>query len=179
MTKQNKNLKKGYQKLAILISTILVVIVGVIFINKDSILKQDAGVDNTKTNADIKQNDNGDIVIPISEVTSTASFYNVTIDETDIEVLAIKAPDGTVRTAFNTCQVCFDSGRGYYKQSGDRLICQNCGNQFTASDVEVAKGGCNPIPISGKDKQVDADNITISMEYLTRAKEVFANWKTK
>lgn len=179
MSKQNKNQIKGNQKFAILLSVIIVVIVGVIFMNKDSILKQGASTDNTKTNAEVKQKDNGDLVIPISEVTSTASFYNVKIDDTNIEVLAIKAPDGTVRTAFNTCQVCFDSGRGYYKQEGDRLVCQNCGNQFTASDVEVTKGGCNPIPISGDNKQVDAENITVSMEYLTRAKEVFANWKTK
>ena len=51
-------------------------------------------------------------------------------------VLAFKASDDTIRTALNTCQVCYDSGRGYYVQEGDKLICQNCGNQFEADQVE-------------------------------------------
>ena len=41
---------------------------------------------------------------------------------TYIEVLAVKSSDGTIRTAFNTCQVCYASGRGYYIQQGDGLI---------------------------------------------------------
>ena len=52
------------------------------------------------------QNDAGDLVIPVNEISNTASFYPVTADGTKMEVLAVKAPDGTIRTAFNTCQVC-------------------------------------------------------------------------
>lgn len=29
-----------------------------------------------------------------------------------------------IRTAFNTCQVCYSSGKGYYVQSGNVLVCQ-------------------------------------------------------
>ncbi|MDR1328487.1 MAG: DUF2318 domain-containing protein, partial [Oscillospiraceae bacterium] len=82
-----------------------------------------------------------DIVIPIAGISETASFYPAEIDGTRLEVIAVKAPDGTVRTAFNTCQVCYDSGRGYYKQDGDVLVCQNCGNQFPMDRVEVESGG--------------------------------------
>jgi hypothetical protein len=76
-----------------------------------------------------------DLVIPLSDITTTATFYPATVNGIDLEVLAVKAPDGTIRTAFNTCQVCYDSGRGYYKQSGDVLVCQNCGNRFPMSRV--------------------------------------------
>ena len=38
------------------------------------------------------------------------------LTSTWLEVLAVKAPDGTIRTAFNTCQVCYGSGRGLYRQ---------------------------------------------------------------
>jgi uncharacterized membrane protein len=72
-----------------------------------------------------------------------------------MEVLAVKAPDGTIRTAFNTCQVCFGSGRGYYKQEGKTLVCQNCGNRFSLDDVEKVRGGCNPVPILENEKQED------------------------
>lgn len=75
--------------------------------------------------------------IPISEITETVSFYPVMIDETEMEILAVKASDGTVRTAFNTCQMCYSSGNGYYVQNGKYLICQNCGSRFTADEVEV------------------------------------------
>ncbi|MDR1419994.1 MAG: DUF2318 domain-containing protein, partial [Treponema sp.] len=53
-----------------------------------------------------------DLVIPIAEITGDAAFYPVDVEGTRLEVIAVKAPDGTIRTAFNTCQVCYGSGRG-------------------------------------------------------------------
>jgi uncharacterized membrane protein len=118
-----------------------------------------------------------DLVITISEITENALFFPVDIQGTRIEVLAVRAPDGTIRTAFNTCQVCYGSGRGFYKQQGTVLICQNCGNRFRMSQVGVRSGGCNPVPISNDNKTVTDTTITISKEYLTRAKEIFARWR--
>lgn len=118
-----------------------------------------------------------DMVISLAEVTQEASFYPAEMNGIKLEVLAVKAPDGTVRTAFNTCQVCFSSGRGYYIQEGDELVCQNCGNRFGMDDVEVTRGGCNPVPISSEYKTVDRENITISKDFLTQATVIFENWK--
>jgi uncharacterized membrane protein len=169
---------KKAQMISVIISVLAIVIVGVVIANKDKILNQGSKENSTKTEAQVVQNENGDLVIPVNDVTETANFYKVNVEGTDMEVLAIKASDGTVRTAFNTCQVCYDSGRGYYEQSGDNLVCQNCGNTFTADDVEVARGGCNPVPISAEYKQIDSDNITISADFLKEAKVIFENWKT-
>ncbi|GHU72281.1 hypothetical protein FACS189450_09780 [Spirochaetia bacterium] len=118
-----------------------------------------------------------DLVIQVSEVTENAVFYPVDIEGTRLEVLAVKAPDGTVRTAFNTCQVCYGSGRGFYKQQGTVLVCQNCGNRFRMSQVEVRSGGCNPVPIFPQNKTVTANTITISKDYLKEAKSIFAKWR--
>ena len=118
-----------------------------------------------------------DIVIPISEISESAKFYPADIDGTRLEVVAVKASDGTIRTAFNTCQICYDSGKGYYKQQGDVLACQNCGNQFPMDRVEVEAGGCNPWPIFDKNKTVTEDSITISYNFLKESQGVFANWK--
>ncbi|HML68293.1 MAG TPA: DUF2318 domain-containing protein [Clostridia bacterium] len=120
-----------------------------------------------------------DLVIPISEISETATFYPLEIEGTKMEVLAVKAPDGTIRTAFNTCQVCFDSGKGYYKQDGDVLVCQNCGNRFSMSDVEVTRGGCNPVPITSEYKTVTDEFITISYDFLNEARVIFSNWRTE
>lgn len=118
-----------------------------------------------------------DLVIPIAELSETAAFYPVDIEGTRLEVIAVKAPDGTIRTAFNTCQVCYASGRGYYKQRGNLLVCQNCGNRFRMSQVEVRSGGCNPVPIFPANKTVDDKTITIKKEFLIKAKGIFAHWK--
>ncbi len=118
-----------------------------------------------------------DIVISVNDITETATFYPAEINGTKLEVLAVKAPDGSIRTAFNTCQVCYSSGRGYYEQEGDALVCQNCGNRFGMDDVEVTKGGCNPVPITSDYKTVEGDTITISKDYLAEATAIFSNWK--
>jgi uncharacterized membrane protein len=121
----------------------------------------------------------GNLVILKSEVSGTAKFYSYNVGNTKMEVLAVKAPDGTIRTAFNTCQVCYSSGRGYYKQEGDELVCQNCGNRFKTSQVEIIKGGCNPVPILKDNKTDDGTNITILNDYLVQNKDLFNNWKTQ
>jgi uncharacterized membrane protein len=118
-----------------------------------------------------------DLVIQTAEVTENAIFYPVDIEGTRLEVLAVKAPDGTIRTAFNTCQVCYASGRGFYKQQGSVLVCQNCGNRFRMSQVGVRSGGCNPVPIPAAGKTVTDTSITISRDFLKEAKFIFSRWK--
>jgi len=118
-----------------------------------------------------------DLVIQISDITENALFYPVDIDGMRIEVLAVKAPDGTIRTAFNTCQVCYGSGRGFYVQQGTLLVCQNCGNRFRMNQIERQAGGCNPVPIFPANKTISDTTITISREFLQQAKRIFAGWK--
>lgn len=119
----------------------------------------------------------GSLLIPIRDISSTVQFYPIEVDGTRMEVLAVKDSEGNIRTAFNTCQVCYGSGRGYYVQEGDVLVCQNCGNQFTIDQVEVESGGCNPWPIFAENKTVTEENIEISYDFLQESKEIFANWK--
>ncbi len=120
---------------------------------------------------------NGDLRILKREVTGKAKFYPISVDGVKMEVVAVKASDGSVRTAFNTCQVCFDSGRGYYIQEGNELVCQNCGNRFQIDKVEKVKNGCNPVPITADLKTDDGQYITISKTLLAKAKGLFGNWK--
>ncbi|MDR2397796.1 MAG: DUF2318 domain-containing protein [Spirochaetaceae bacterium] len=118
-----------------------------------------------------------DLVIPLGEIRENAVFYPVDIDGTRLEVLVVKAPDGTIRTAFNTCQVCYASGRGFYKQQGSVLVCQNCGNRFRMGQVGLRAGGCNPAPIFPEQKTLTETTITISRDVFREAKEIFARWR--
>jgi len=120
---------------------------------------------------------NKDLVIIKNKITPKAVFFPLEIDGMKMEVLAVKAPDGTIRTAFNTCQVCYGSGKAYFKQDGDVLVCQNCGRRFKTNQVEVQSGGCNPVPIFAKDKTVTDNTITIKLGFLRQSKELFENWK--
>ena len=118
------------------------------------------------------------LVIQTSDVTEDATFYAVEVDGTEMEVMAILDSDGEIRTAFNTCQICYSSGKGYYVQQGDYLVCQNCGNSFTADEVGVKSGGCNPYPILSSNKTVTEETIEISYDFLSECTELFASWKS-
>jgi Predicted membrane protein len=139
--------------------------------------KLDGRSKNSNNNPTLVSSEGG-IKINKQDITSTAKFYPYESDGIKMEVLAVKANDGTIRTAFNTCQVCFSSGRGYYKQEGDELVCQNCGNRFKIDMIGSAKNGCNPVPILNSNKTEDKTNIVISKDYLDNNKKFFANWKS-
>lgn len=166
--KKSPQAKKSNAGLFALLGVVLVVVIAFI------VVKAVTGGDSSSQSATAS---GGNLTIPKSEVSETAKFYPYKAGNTNMEVLAVKAPDGTIRTALNTCQVCFDSGRGYYKQEGDSLVCQNCGNQFKTSQVEKIKGGCNPVPILEEDKTDDGSNIVITKEFLEKNKDLFSNWK--
>ncbi|MDR0857936.1 MAG: DUF2318 domain-containing protein [Oscillospiraceae bacterium] len=120
-----------------------------------------------------------DVVIAKNTISEKAQFIPVEVDGIKLEIIAVTAPDGTIRTAFNTCQVCYDSGKGFYKQDGDVLVCQNCGNRFKMSDVEVESGGCNPVPLWDEWATETDDTITVPLSLLQEASAIFGNWKVE
>ena len=103
------------------------------------------------------------------EVSSTAKFYPYILDGVNMEIIAVKATDGTIRTALNTCQVCYDSGRGYYVQRGEYLVCQNCGNRFHIDQIEKIKAF-----LVLKDGYTDTDRI--KSEIMSLCREYLATW---
>ena len=137
--------------------------------------------DNKESKTEATNKDASNIVPAIeinkSEISNKVKFYPYESNGIKMEVLALKANDGTIRTALNTCQVCYSSGKGYYVQEGNELVCQNCGNRFSADMVGKAKGGCNPVPISDTSKADDGTKITIDKNYLDKNKAYFSHWK--
>ncbi|MCL2164131.1 MAG: Fe-S-containing protein [Oscillospiraceae bacterium] len=120
----------------------------------------------------------GDLVILKAEVTEKAKFYPLNVDGVNMEIIAVKAPDGTIRTAFNTCQVCTGSPKAYFVQSGKTLQCQTCGNKFPMDRVGIEAGGCNPAPIFDTDKTVTDESIIISYDTIKENTNLFpSNWK--
>ena len=164
--------KQDIKKLSIIAAAAIVLVAAVYFI-----YPSDKGESNKGDTDKIAVAVDSDIVIQTKDVTEQPSFYPANIDGTDLEVIAVKATDGTIRTAFNTCQVCYGSGKGYYEVEGNELVCQNCGNRFGMDVVGEANGGCNPVPIASEYKTENDEAITISKDFLTEATVIFDNWK--
>jgi len=118
-----------------------------------------------------------DLIIAKSDISSVPKFVSYLAGSTKMEVIAVKTSEGKIRTAFNTCQVCYSSGRGYYKVVGETLVCQNCGNVFKFNQIGELKGGCNPVPIESADKTDNGANIVIASSFMQQQKQIFANWK--
>jgi len=68
-----------------------------------------------------------------------------------IKFFVVKSPDGSIRAAFDACDVCFPAKKGY-SQQGDFMICTNCGRKFHSTKVNVVEGGCNPAPLKRQQK---------------------------
>lgn len=90
-----------------------------------------------------------------------------------VKYFILKSSDGIVRAAFDACDVCWPSGKGYY-QDGDYMICRNCGRRFVSIKVNEVKGGCNPAPLErkvvGDILVIEAANILEGRRYFDFAK---------
>jgi len=170
MNQKNKNVNKNGS----ILSNPVVILLAVAVISAAVVMFSGKGTNTSSSGT------TDDIVITKDTITDKAQFLPAKVGKTNLEVMAVKASDGTIRTAFNTCQVCNGSPRAYYKQEGDAVVCQNCGNRFSMDMIEAQRGGCNPIPIMPDEKIDNGDTITIPGDFIAQNSSLFtANWKSQ
>lgn len=75
-----------------------------------------------------------------------AKFYRFKGQSGPIDFLVVRSHDGVIRSAFDTCDVCYKALKGY-RQEGDDMVCNNCDMRFKTNMINVVKGGCNPAPL--------------------------------
>lgn len=149
---------------------VLALFLGVLFLTGcDS--EKDASSNNFVT---VKANDEGKIVIDTKDITQEATFVNYEVDGVTIQFIVVRGTDGKVRIAFNTCQACNPSPNAYFKQVGEYLQCQNCGNKFHIDKIGEEKGGCNPAPV--EEKEETDTQIIIDEDYVDSYKGKFEGW---
>ena len=104
---------------------------------------------------------NGEIRLPLSKISDgKAHFYKVKADNGGIVTFfALKSSDGVYRAAVDACDVCYQSGKGYY-QEGDNMVCRNCGQKFASTKINVIRGGCNPAPLG---RRIVGDELVVTM----------------
>lgn len=88
---------------------------------------------------------NGVITLPVAKLTDgKARFYKFEDGGKEISFFAVKLADGGIRTAFDACDSCYRSKKGY-EQQGDKMNCNNCNQKFAINRLGPnATGGCNP-----------------------------------
>lgn len=117
--------------------------------------------------------ENGEIAIDADTLTSDPIYVNYDSNGTNIQLIAVKASDGTPRLSLNTCLVCNPSPRAYFKEQDGKLVCQNCGNTFTMDSVGETSGGCNPTYIDYKNTD---GKLTVSTADLDTYADRFTSW---
>ncbi|MBW1768313.1 MAG: DUF2318 domain-containing protein [Deltaproteobacteria bacterium] len=86
-----------------------------------------------------------------------------------VKYFILKSSDGVVRAAFDACDVCWPSGKGYF-QKGDVMVCRNCGRQFASVKINEVKGGCNPAPLK---REVVGDDLVIQVKNILEGTQYF------
>lgn len=77
-----------------------------------------------------------------------ARFYNVEMPNgKTIYFFVVKDKNGIYRAAANACAICFKTYKGF-RQEGNEIVCNNCGNRYPIEKIATEKGGCNPGPIN-------------------------------
>ncbi|PLX71737.1 MAG: DUF2318 domain-containing protein [Denitrovibrio sp.] len=113
---------------------------------------------------------NGILSIPLSEVSDgSAHYYTVNSNGKEVKFFVLKSRDGVIRAAFDACDVCYPEKKGY-RQEGEFMICNNCGQKFHSSRINVLKGGCNPSPLAREPK---GDHLEISMNDVATGSRYF------
>ena len=96
-------------------------------------------------------------------------YYKIDLSEKEIKFFVLMSDDGIVRVAFDACDVCYPEARGY-RQEGDFMICNNCGQSFHESRINIIKGGCNPAPV---DRIFDKQFVYVSIDSLEQGTVYF------
>ena len=101
-----------------------------------------------------------------------ARYYHTKLpDGKIIYFFVVKDKPGVYRAAANACQVCHDARMGF-RQEGDFMVCNTCGNKYPLEKIATEKGGCNPGPIN-PNLEVKDDKVFIEQSDLEQVAEFF------
>jgi uncharacterized membrane protein len=120
---------------------------------------------NSKITDNVDMNSNEIISISLSGISEDANWHEYNSDGVQIKYFAVKAKDGSIKTAFDACDVCYGSKKGY-RQEGDVMVCNNCGNKYPISGLgteNLRGGGCWPGYLPN---EIEGDNLIIKVSDL-------------
>ncbi len=109
--------------------------------------------------------------IPLTALDSgKALFLSLESNGRQLYYFALKSRMGAYRAALDACDVCFSSNRGY-RQEGDLMVCNKCGQTFPSNRIGETKGGCNPHPLA---RRIEGENLVIRKVDIIERMDYFA-----
>ncbi len=115
------------------------------------------------------------VKIPLKSLDSgKALFLQYEFVGRQLHYFALKSSDGAYRAALDACDVCFRMNRGY-RQEGDQMVCNNCGQTFPSAKIGEVKGGCNPHPLP---RTVEGQYLVIKKTDIAAGKDYFLRKRT-
>jgi len=86
-----------------------------------------------------------------------AHFFTYDSGRGKVHFFILKSSDGIIRAAFDSCDICFSERKGY-RQEGDFMVCNNCGQIFPSTKINELRGGCNPAPL---ERQMEGEYLVL------------------
>ena len=116
------------------------------------------------------------IDIPIRDITETVTFFSEIINDIEMEVMAVLTKDGSILTAFNRCERCHKTGKGFL-QEGKEVICRQCNMRFGIDKIGLEQNRCSPVIITDEEKIITEELIQISHKVLSKYTYLFIAWE--
>lgn len=161
MEEKISNDNKGTNKFLILAIVIILLIAAAFFTNGFGLL--------ATTDAIMAS---GEMEIPLSELSENAKWYEYNSNGVSIRFFAVEAKDGSIKTGFDACDVCYNRKKGY-SQNGDYMACNNCGNRYPIIGLGTENknpGGCWPGYLPNT---IDEENLIIKKADLEKGRVIF------
>jgi uncharacterized membrane protein len=154
---------KGKSKSTVVLIIVLLVLVGVGVYLVTSSSRDNPTATAVATNTTPSAPESRDIRIPLTDLGSTAKFFDYKLpDNKPVRFFVIKSSDGVYRAALDACDTCYHAKKGYH-QEGDDMICNNCGLHFHSAKINEVHGGCNPI---GLPRTIEGNQLVIKSSEL-------------
>jgi len=117
----------------------------------------------------VTANGAGEVRLSIAEFADgVAHFHTFMANGLPVEFFVIRTSDNVIRTAFDACDVCYRAKLGY-RQDDESMVCNNCGNRFPITRIDLVNGGCNPAPfaarVDGGDLVIAARDLAAGLSY--------------
>ncbi len=113
-----------------------------------------------------------DVVIDKASLTEKITFIKVKPLST--KIMAVKTADGAVRLAFDECLSCYynDGVASSFTDTGESVVCDNCGCETFYEDMGLLSDECTPIPILADYIVDNGKTVTVPKDFLERCKEM-------
>ena len=99
----------------------------------------------------------------------TARFYSIRNGDKWIPFFVVQGADGVVRAALDACDVCYEARQGF-RQEGEMMVCNACGNRYPVTGINVEQGGCNPV---GLEATLQGDRVILQLADLEAGARYF------